>query len=379
MRLLRPLLAVLAVMASAGAAANCGLHDDAGEPSNADQTLCYDGFMIGYDHQNKVADWVMYTVTPDSVAENHGREASFREDSQLPDRYRSTLNDYRGSGYDRGHLAGRATIDSTRQIMEDSFILSNIAPQLPGFNRRGWNELEQYFRQCVFDTSNGVIMITGPVYSGEPRFIGDGVRIADAFYKVAMERSSPYRMMAYLVPHEPFNGEEIHLFRTTVDDVEAQTGLDFFSKVPSTLQRQVEAQRQGLCPSGRADPKPNMNQTRAPEQPAPEPRSSAVEQTPSSTEQLGQSIGEGITNRMTEQAREAAAAAFTSGAGGIALERFNEMIDEYGAPENICDRPKLCSTISSCEEAIHRMMVCGNDRLDGDGDGVPCEGLCRSN
>jgi hypothetical protein len=40
-----------------------------------------------------------------------------------------------------------------------------------------------------------------------------------------------------------------------------------------------------------------------------------------------------------------------------------------------CSR-KTCSQIRSCDEACHKLMVCGHRRRDGDGDGIPCENLC---
>jgi micrococcal nuclease len=42
-----------------------------------------------------------------------------------------------------------------------------------------------------------------------------------------------------------------------------------------------------------------------------------------------------------------------------------------------CSPRKTCGQMSSCEEARFQLSSCGNRRLDGDGDGVPCEKLCR--
>ncbi|WP_408602308.1 excalibur calcium-binding domain-containing protein [Pseudomonas sp. PLMAX] len=38
---------------------------------------------------------------------------------------------------------------------------------------------------------------------------------------------------------------------------------------------------------------------------------------------------------------------------------------------------KSCKQMSSCEEAKHQLNVCGNTKIDGNRDGVPCEALCR--
>ncbi len=42
-----------------------------------------------------------------------------------------------------------------------------------------------------------------------------------------------------------------------------------------------------------------------------------------------------------------------------------------------CGKKRYCSQMNSCEEAMFYLNVCGLRRLDGDGDGVPCERLCK--
>ncbi|MDF7774277.1 SH3 domain-containing protein [Sphingomonas sp. AOB5] len=59
------------------------------------------------------------------------------------------------------------------------------------------------------------------------------------------------------------------------------------------------------------------------------------------------------------------------------------------APERIAARKRLstkssrqcggkwkCGQMNSCAEAYHYLNTCGVGRLDGDGDGVPCESIC---
>lgn len=42
-----------------------------------------------------------------------------------------------------------------------------------------------------------------------------------------------------------------------------------------------------------------------------------------------------------------------------------------------CGPKRYCNQMSSCAEAMHYLQECGLSRLDGDGDGVPCESICR--
>jgi endonuclease YncB( thermonuclease family) len=42
-----------------------------------------------------------------------------------------------------------------------------------------------------------------------------------------------------------------------------------------------------------------------------------------------------------------------------------------------CGAKRTCGQMASCEEARYYLNQCGVRRLDGDGDGVPCEKMCR--
>ncbi|MBA2127343.1 hypothetical protein DLM45_14080 [Hyphomicrobium methylovorum] len=47
------------------------------------------------------------------------------------------------------------------------------------------------------------------------------------------------------------------------------------------------------------------------------------------------------------------------------------------ASPQACGAKRFCREMSSCEEAKHYLNDCGLTQLDGDGDGVPCNKLCR--
>ena len=58
------------------------------------------------------------------------------EDESIPGMFRAKLQDYFRSGYDRGHMVPAADAKSSQDAMDETFLLSNIAPQVGvGFNR----------------------------------------------------------------------------------------------------------------------------------------------------------------------------------------------------------------------------------------------------
>jgi len=80
---------------------------------------------------------IAYRFTPEGVNKKFKLLNKFREYTEIPVQYRSTLSDYKGSGYDRGHMAASATLDNSYDAMVESFLLSNMTPQLPGLNHQG--------------------------------------------------------------------------------------------------------------------------------------------------------------------------------------------------------------------------------------------------
>ncbi|MDC5841400.1 DNA/RNA non-specific endonuclease [Vibrio europaeus] len=229
-------------------AQTCGKHLDVGLPSEQpDQVLCRDGYAVGYNFQTKNADWVAYHITAESVNASFKRSNSFKEDSELPDYARSTLADYSGSGYDRGHLAPSATMDFSQDSMKQSFLMSNMSPQLPGFNRVGWRILEEHVRDLA-NEYNELYVVTGPIYQGNESTIGNNVIIPSAFYKVVLDPAFN-EAIAFIVPHRDVSSSELASFVTTIDAVEQQTGLDFFSLIADSTEESMEAQLWEMWPT----------------------------------------------------------------------------------------------------------------------------------
>jgi endonuclease G len=215
--------------------------------NNSDQVLCRTGYAVGYNYQTKNADWVAYHVTKESVNAQFKRSNNFKVDAELPEYAQSTLSDYSKSGYDRGHLAPSAAMDFSQESMQESFLLSNMSPQLPGFNRVGWRLLEEHVRDLANEYQE-LYVVTGPIYDGNETSIGDGVVIPSAFYKVVLD---PYYndAIAFIVPHRDVSGSELVDFVTTIDEVEERTNLDFFANTSDDIENSMEAMLWEMWPT----------------------------------------------------------------------------------------------------------------------------------
>lgn len=226
----------------------CGQHLVKGTPSEtSDQILCRSGYAVGYNYDTKNADWVAYYITAESVNAKFKRSNRFKADQELPEHAQATLSDYSKSGYDRGHLAPSAAMDFSQESMQSSFLLSNMSPQLPGFNRVGWRLLEEHVRDLANEYQE-LYVVTGPIYEGGEATIGNGVIIPSAFYKVILD---PYYndAIAFIVPHRDVSGSELVNFVTTIDEVEQRTNLDFFPATEDSTETAMEAMLWEMWPT----------------------------------------------------------------------------------------------------------------------------------
>lgn len=146
------------------------------------------------------------------------------------------LEDYRGSGYDRGHLAPAADMKWSRQAMTECFYLSNMVPQDRGNNGGIWNEIENTVRGFAC-AEGSVFVVTGPVTPDPPVLsIGKGrVAVPTELWKVVYDETPPEKMIGFIVPNRNVKGKPRD-FACSVAEVERRTGLEFFKKLPADKQ-----------------------------------------------------------------------------------------------------------------------------------------------
>jgi len=191
-------------------------------------------FALSYSEEHEQAEWVAYQLS----AERLNKPWVQRTDEFLPDPQVSgksaTPYDYRGSGYDRGHLAPAADMAFSEDAMQYSFLMSNISPQSRNFNKGIWRELEELTRDWAKE-NQALYVVTGPVLSERPKgAIGENeVSIPVAYFKVLLDYTEPQKKgIAFLIPNE-VSYEPLFKYAVTIDEVEAVTDLDFFPKLLS--------------------------------------------------------------------------------------------------------------------------------------------------
>lgn len=199
---------------------------------NTDTICSYTGFDLGYNEQYEQASWVVYVLTGAEVESGKtDRSDDFRADTSIRSGSAS-LNDYRGSGYDRGHLAPAGDMKWDAMAMSESFLMSNMSPQSPSFNRGIWRKMEMQVRDWAVE-KDSIYVISGPVLQGIDSLIGPNeVGVPDFYFKVLVDLSPPgHSMIAFLIPHEKSSAELLQ-YAIPVDSLEELTSYDFFSSAP---------------------------------------------------------------------------------------------------------------------------------------------------
>ncbi|MDO8719309.1 MAG: DNA/RNA non-specific endonuclease [Polaromonas sp.] len=162
-------------------------------PRPGNRALCYDAFAILHSGDSKTAVFVAEKLNRASVVDaDEERTDRFFADARLRSAERATLADYKGSGFDRGHLAPAGDMP-TAQAMAQSFSLANMVPQAPKHNQGAWRtSVEAATKKYAGRASGDVYVITGPVFVpsiAQSPGIGPGhVRVPRYLFKLVYDQ-----------------------------------------------------------------------------------------------------------------------------------------------------------------------------------------------
>ena len=158
--------------------------------STGAQIILHRAYALQYSEAHEQAAWVVYRITNEQLKISVERTDDFRTDPLITTGS-AMLDDYSGSGYDRGHLAPAAAMAWSSDVMSESFYLSNMSPQDPSFNRGIWRVLEEEVRDFA-RIHEEVFVVTGPVLrDGLPTIGPSGVSVPEYYFKVVLDYREP--------------------------------------------------------------------------------------------------------------------------------------------------------------------------------------------
>ena len=210
------------------------------KPISGEQIINHFGYSLSYNEDHEQANWVIYELTDNEVSGGVKRKNQFRSDPKVKTASAS-LSDYKGSGYDRGHLAPAADMKWSVTTMSESFYMSNMSPQRPSFNRGIWKRLEEQVRLWAINNKS-IYVVTGGVLEDELETIGvNEVSVPEYFYKVILDYIEPeLKGVGFIIPNKRSN-ENLINFAVSVDSVEISSGIDFFYLLPDSIEKRIES------------------------------------------------------------------------------------------------------------------------------------------
>ena len=241
---------------------NLGLGNPSSAVSNASYSdnflMVKTAYTLSYNKNKGTANWVSWHLST-AWKGDIPRQNDFRPDPSLPNNwYEVTKNDYTDSGFDRGHLCPSDDRDGDLEDNQETFFMTNMTPQAPDHNRGIWKTLEDYGR-ILTQQGNEVYIIAGTIgqggtgANGFARTIGrnNNITVPASLWKILVvlpigqndvqRISENTRIIAVNIPNQNSVGADSwKKYRVSVDDIEALTGFDFLSNVPTEIQAIIE-------------------------------------------------------------------------------------------------------------------------------------------
>nr|WP_299342906.1 DNA/RNA non-specific endonuclease [Allomuricauda sp.] len=217
------------------------LIDSALLPSSTTSDIVqHEYYMLSYSEPYEQAEWVAYPLKREHLTQDDRRRPYFIEDPKVKSKSADWRN-YRGSGYDRGHLCPAGDRRFSELAYNETFYTSNISPQDRDFNAGIWNRLEQKVRYWCKKYGD-LVVITGGILEPSLEEIGEeDVDVPEAFFKIVIRHSGQsVQIVSFLIPNEESN-RSLEDFLVTVDELEKSTGLNFFEKQTTEWQEKMES------------------------------------------------------------------------------------------------------------------------------------------
>jgi endonuclease G, mitochondrial len=197
-------------------------------------------YTLSYVDKYKDAEWVAYKLEAFMTVGTSQRSNKFKSDpdviggSALP-------SDYAKSGYDKGHLCPAADMKWDSEAMDETFYMSNMSPQEPGFNRGIWKKLEEQVREWAVELKK-IYVVTGLILSDDLPTIGkaNAVSVPRYLYKIVLQYDDDERKaIAFLLPNEP-SSSTLTDYIVPIDSIETLTHINFFPTLSAQLSDQLE-------------------------------------------------------------------------------------------------------------------------------------------
>jgi endonuclease G len=186
--------------------------------------ICRRAYLTALSVDDRIPAWVAYTVDHHSAVGCEPRNSRFSPDLSVPAEQRAEPRDYARSGYDMGHMAPAAAMAWAPDVQDESFIMTNVAPQTPNLNRGAWRLLETMVRAWSLE-GRRLIIYTGGIWSRSSARIGRGVTVPDQFFKVVVDVDSGEHL-GFVMPNSGRVTTDLRHHQVSVAEIQRRSGLE---------------------------------------------------------------------------------------------------------------------------------------------------------
>lgn len=215
-------------------------------------------YSLAYNNSRGTARWVAWHLSTTWLG-NEPRCNCFSPDPLLPSGYFvSYTYNYTNTGFDRGHLCPSGDRTANAPDNKATFYMTNISPQAPVMNQQTWANMESYERDLA-ELGNELYIFAGGYGSGGSGSLGGtiftiangNITVPERYWKIILilpvgtndllRVNATTRVIAVDMPNTQYaNAQPWYEYRTSVDQIEAVTGLDFLNALPAALQETLE-------------------------------------------------------------------------------------------------------------------------------------------
>ena len=206
----------------------------------SEQIIKKKNYIASYNKDTKIANWVAWHLTSEHTEGSIGRGNMFHEDEEVPSP-KATVEDYKGSGWSRGHMCPAGDNKWDAEAIYQSFSLINVCPQNASLNSGLWNSLEIDCRNWA-KRFHDIYVICGPVFFQQNHeVIGfNEIYVPEAFFKVVLCLNGKPKGLGVIVKNTAGNKKK-DIYYNSIDQVERITGMDFFPLLSDDVEDEVES------------------------------------------------------------------------------------------------------------------------------------------
>ncbi|MFO7789935.1 MAG: DNA/RNA non-specific endonuclease [Bacteroidales bacterium] len=209
-----------------------------------DELIVHTYYALTYNDENNVANWAAYSLTEEETRPFVSRKYNYKADT-LVNSGTAEYDDYRGSGYDRGHLVPARDMLFNETASSEVNYMSNIAPQTPAFNRGIWRSLEIKVRKYAIKYDS-VMVVCGPFLKKGLARIGreNKITVPDKYFKALLVHNDTVtESIAFVIPNYKNKAhfkESLNEYAVNINELEKLTDLDFWPMLRRRNERKAE-------------------------------------------------------------------------------------------------------------------------------------------